>query len=154
MTGWTAANTSHFRPLLDVTAANFAVAEVSAGKGYLSNANATGVEKVGTTPYIAFKANTKPVPATEDSARRACTARSLCTEDFLAHYHRRSKVETTFSMINVLLSKFDPTPAKSTRFWRRCWPTTCAASSLRFTNSGSNPVSVQDRLLHTMGPLS
>jgi len=113
VTGWTAADTNHFRPLLDTTAANFDVAEVSADKGYLSHANATAVEAIGATPYIAFKANTKPVPATEDSAwARMYHQFALHRDDFLTHYHRRSNVETTFSMIkgkfgDALLSKSD-----------------------------------------------
>ncbi|MGH9280664.1 MAG: transposase [Acidimicrobiales bacterium] len=113
VTGWTAADTNHFRPLLDTTAAHFAIAEVSADKGYLSHANATAVEQVGATPYIAFKANTKPVSPDEDSAwARMYHTFALHRQSFLTHYHRRSNVETTFSMIkakfgDALLSKSD-----------------------------------------------
>src|SRR5205814_960978 len=44
-------------PLLDTTRNNFAVAEVSGDKGYLSYKNARTIADAGATPYLAFKKN-------------------------------------------------------------------------------------------------
>lgn len=113
MSGWSAAGTNYFRPLLDATAANFAISEVSADKAYLSHDNATAVEGVGATPFVPFKCNTRPVAPTEDSAWARMYHRfAYDRETFLASYHKRSNVETTFSMIkakfgDAVLSKSD-----------------------------------------------
>jgi transposase len=84
-------------PLVDSTAQRFSIAEVSADKGYSSARNLTAIADVGGTPYIPFKANTVGTGAPLWAwlyhyfmVRR---------EDFLAHYHQRSNVETTFGMI-------------------------------------------------------
>jgi hypothetical protein len=52
VTGWTAADTNYFRPLLATTAEHFDVAEVSADKAYLSHANVDAVEKFGVRPRL------------------------------------------------------------------------------------------------------
>jgi transposase len=74
------------------------VREVSADKGYLSNDNLTAIEAAGAAPYIPFKSNST---ATGSSAawQRLWHLYSLHREDFLRQYHKRSNVETTFSMI-------------------------------------------------------
>ncbi|MGI8810383.1 MAG: transposase [Acidimicrobiales bacterium] len=113
MSGWAAADTNFFRPLLDATAANFAISEVSADKAYLSHDNATAVEGVGAVPFVPFKSNTVPVKASEDSAWARMYHRfAYDREAFQASYHKRSNVETTFSMIkskfgDAVLSKSD-----------------------------------------------
>lgn len=113
MSGWSAADTTLFRPLLDATAANFAISEVSADKAYLSHDNATAVEAVGARPFVPFKSNTVAVALTEDSAwARMYHAFAYDREAFLRSYHKRSNVETTFSMIktkfgDAVLSKSD-----------------------------------------------
>ena len=113
VSGWAAADTNFFRPLLDTTAANFAIGEVSADKAYLSHANATAVEAVGASPYIPFKSNSLAVNPAEDSAwARMYHLFAYDRERFLTHYHKRSNVETVFSMVkgkfgDAVLSKSD-----------------------------------------------
>lgn len=53
-------DTNMFAPLVNATAKNFDVAEVSADKAYSNKANLTVVENKGAKPYIDFRKNTKP----------------------------------------------------------------------------------------------
>ena len=48
-------DTLMFAPMVETTAKNFAIAEVSADKAYGSLANTDAVTKAGGTPFIAFK---------------------------------------------------------------------------------------------------
>ncbi|HEX7167542.1 MAG TPA: transposase [Acidimicrobiales bacterium] len=91
----------HLPELVATTAGNFPnVREVSADKGYLSRANADAIEKHGATPYIAFKSNTVEPP--EGSAwARMYHLYAYQRDEFLTHYHRRSNVETVFSMVKA-----------------------------------------------------
>ena len=83
--------------LLDSTAKRFTMAEVSADKAYLSDANLRRIEAHGADPYIPFKSNTtgKGSPMW----KRLYAYFTLNEEAFNTHYHRRSNVETTFSMV-------------------------------------------------------
>ena len=58
ISGWAANDTTYFVPLVERTAANFEVREVSADKAYLSRKNLNAVESVGAIPFIPFKSNT------------------------------------------------------------------------------------------------
>ena len=95
-----AADTKSLPYLVDMTAENFALREVSADKAYASVRNYDAINRYGATPFIAFKANAT-------SRRRGSLWEkmfhhfSLRREDFLAHYHKRSNVESTFSMIKA-----------------------------------------------------
>ena len=84
--------------LVDATAKNFAIGEVSADKAYGSIRNADAISRVGGQPFIALKSN-----ATGRSGFGAWEKMfgyfMYRREEFLAHYHKRSNVETTFSMI-------------------------------------------------------
>ena len=73
------------------------MAEVSADKPYLSDANLRRIEAHGADPYILFKSNTtgKGSP----TWKRLYAYFTLNEESFNAHYHRRSNAETYFSMI-------------------------------------------------------
>ena len=85
--------------LVNETAENFKLNEVSADGGYSSYANNELVAEHGGTPYIAFKVNSKP---TQDSVyKRMFHYYNLKRDEFLSHYHKRSNVETTFSMIKA-----------------------------------------------------
>jgi transposase len=94
------ANDSPIMPsLLKTTAQNFAVKEVPADKGYSSIENIEAIDSIGAVPYIAFKSS-----ATGGSGglwERAFHYYSLNREDFLRHYHQRSNVESTFSMVKA-----------------------------------------------------
>ena len=82
--------------LLDLTAQRFSMAEVSADKAYLSEANLRHIEGHGAYPYIPFKSNTT---GQGSPMWKRLYAYFILNEDaFNAHYHRRSNVETAFSM--------------------------------------------------------
>jgi transposase len=84
--------------LVTATAAKgFTIQEVSADKAYLSHDNLAAVEAAGGVPYVPFKSNSK---GTGSAAwQRLWHVYSLNREDFLAHYHQRSNVESTFSAV-------------------------------------------------------
>jgi transposase len=97
-----------FVPLLDRTALNFTMREVSADKAYSSKANLQAVANIGATPYVPFKEiptggvvdPNAPTPAADAPAwDRMYHLFALQRDTFLSHYHVRSNVETTFSMI-------------------------------------------------------
>jgi transposase len=93
----------YFKPLIEQTAkAGFNMKEVSADKGYISGKNLQTLADHGATPYIPFKTNTT---GKSDSGlwKKLFHYYSFKREEFLTHYHKRSNVETTFSMIK---SKF------------------------------------------------
>lgn len=100
------ANDSPYLPQLVDGAADrgFKLAEVSADKGYLSQANLAAIEARGAAPYVMFKSNSQGEsgPATW---RRLHAYFTLEREKFLAHYHKRSNVESVFSMMKA---KFGP----------------------------------------------
>lgn len=97
ISGWEAHDTNYFIPLLEQTAANFRMVDVSADKAYLSHKNLAAVEASGATPFVLFKSNT--APSTEQSAwGRMYGYFMMNRDDFMAHFHRRSNVETVFSM--------------------------------------------------------
>jgi transposase len=87
--------------LVATTGANMPnMAEVSADKGYVSKANTAFIEKCGASPYIPFKSNA--VQPREGTAwARMYHLYSYQRDEFLAHYHRRSNVETVFAMIKA-----------------------------------------------------
>ncbi|MBI4021160.1 MAG: transposase [Candidatus Aenigmarchaeota archaeon] len=89
--------------LLKKTVQRFDVKEVSGDKAYLSKKNLEEIESVGAVPFIPFKTNSVGMASKSPHWRRMWAHFSLRTEEFLAHYHRRSNVETTMWMIK---SKF------------------------------------------------
>ncbi len=97
--------------LLDTTAQTFNVEEISADKAYSGESNLRAIEDIGATPYIPFKKRTR---AARGSAmwRRLYAYFILNEEEFYEHYHKRSNVETTFSMIK---RKFGP--SVRSRLW-------------------------------------
>lgn len=92
-----ASDTKLLPDLVNTTAQNFTLKEVSADRGYGSVSNVEAIAAVGATPYIAFKS--------------IHTGRSgglwgkmygyfmYKRDEFLTHYHKRSNVESTFSMM-------------------------------------------------------
>ena len=83
--------------LLDTTAIRFNMAEVSADKAYLSEANLRYIEHHGAEPFIPFKSNTTGKGSV--MWRRLYAYFTMNEDDWKSHYHLRSNVETTFSMI-------------------------------------------------------
>ena len=97
-----------FIPLLNRTALNFNMREVSADKAYSPKANLQAVADLGATPFVPFKETptgrvvnpNAPLPTmTAPAWDRMYHLFALQRDTFLAHYHVRSNVETTFSMI-------------------------------------------------------
>lgn len=83
--------------LITSTARHFDMREISADKAYLSHGNLAMIEAAGAVPYIPFKANSQG----EGSAawRRMWGLFMYRQEEFLAHYHQRSNVESAFSAV-------------------------------------------------------
>jgi hypothetical protein len=88
-----------FAGLVNATAKNFTLGEVSADAAYLSYENMDLVASHGGTPYIAFKADTTADKG--GTMARMFHLYNLNRDDYLNHYHKRSNVESTFSMIKA-----------------------------------------------------
>ncbi len=86
-----------FDPLAKATAENFVIEEMSADKAYLSNDNLELIDGMGAVPFIPFKSNSLPGGA--EVWRRMFHYFQYRREEFLTHYHRRSNIESAFSMI-------------------------------------------------------
>ena len=97
---WSAHDSPYLVPLLERAAeARFGIREVVADKAYLSRHNVEAVARLGGVPFIPFKTNTIE-PRQDGSAwSKMYHFYMLHREVFLQHYHQRSNVETTFSMI-------------------------------------------------------
>ncbi len=85
--------------LVKTTAENFEIAEVSADKGYSSVDNTKAIVKHGAIPFIAFK--TTATGASGGLWEKMYHFFSFKRAEFLAHYHKRSNVESTVSMIKA-----------------------------------------------------
>ena len=99
-----------FPPMLKDTAQNFQISEVSADSAYCSNKNAEATVEVGATPFIAFKANA--TGGIGGAYKQMFHYFMYRRDEFVQHYHLRSNVESTFSMIkrkfgDFLRSKMD-----------------------------------------------
>ncbi|MDQ6787784.1 MAG: transposase [Acidobacteriota bacterium] len=96
------ADSNYFEPLVKATAQNFEMVEVSADKAYLSRANMQTAIDNNAVPYIAWKANSR---ATNKEGNHLWNKLfhyyALNQEKFFEHYHKRSNVETTFSMLKA-----------------------------------------------------
>ncbi len=81
------------------TARHFPIAEVSADKAYGSVRNADLIASVGGTPFIALKRNATGTDVGPSAWGKMYGYFIYRRDEFLAHYHKRSNVESTFSMI-------------------------------------------------------
>lgn len=83
--------------LLNSTAKSFTISEVSADAAYGSAANVSAIASHNGTPFIAFKRNS--------TGKASVLLQQMFgyfmykREEFLQHYHKRSNVESTFSML-------------------------------------------------------
>jgi transposase len=73
--------------------------EVEADKAYLSRANLEQVASYGATPFIPFKSNTTGEGS--ELWERLWHLFQCHRGEFLDHYHKRSNVESTMSMIKA-----------------------------------------------------
>jgi transposase len=108
VTGGYDADTKFLPTLVENTAKNFNVQEVSADKGYISRKNLDAVTKMGARPYIPFmkscRADWDYVKTREDTSTlwtKMFHFYSYCRDQFLVHYHKRSNVESTFMAIKA-----------------------------------------------------
>jgi transposase len=91
-----------FEPLVESTARNFQMKEVSADKAYIGISNLRLVVDNGAQPFIPFKKHSTGGFRRRDKSglwSKLFHYFKLNQEEFYQHYHKRSNVETTFSMI-------------------------------------------------------
>ncbi len=104
-TPYQSADTTQFPALVTQTAKTFDVQEVSADKAYCDRRNLHAVQAVGGIAYIPFKRNSTGMG---DHHHRfdGLWNKMWCyyqfnRDSFMAAYHKRSNVESTFSMIKA-----------------------------------------------------
>lgn len=103
------ADAAQFPSLVERTAQNFTIDEVSADKAYSSKRNLHVVQAIGGTAYIPFK-----ITSTGNLGHHKFDGLwqymmayyNYNRAAFLEHYHKRSNVETTFSMIKAKFGGF------------------------------------------------
>ncbi len=88
-----------FPTLVDSTAKRFKMKEVSADKGYSSRRCMEAVSKHGAIPYIAFRRHSRGLAQGSQIWRTMFVYFRDHKEDYLAHYHQRSNIESVFSMM-------------------------------------------------------
>lgn len=93
------------------TAQHFNVAQVAADKGYSSRANLEVIASVGAKPFVAFKANASG-KSISPLWNKLFHYFQLNTDEYMARYHTRSNVESTFSSMkrkfgDIIRSKTD-----------------------------------------------
>jgi transposase len=99
-----------FPVLVNQTAKSFNINEVSADKAYSDRRNLRTVENIGGTAYIPFKSNSKGVGdhhhKFDNLWNQMWHYYNFNRETFLQHYHKRSNVETAYSMIKAKFGGF------------------------------------------------
>lgn len=94
------ADSPYFKELLEKTVKRFKIREVSADPAYSSRANLQAVHENGGIPFILFKENTNVDKVTDTPIWNAMTRYfHKHKEKFMESYHKRSNVESVFSMI-------------------------------------------------------
>lgn len=95
-------------PLVAQTEKNFTMREVSADKAYGSYKNYDAIAQAGATPYIVFRSNNTGAGYRHNKYHKKNLLWAKMyhlfkfhEEEFYAHYHKRSNVETAFSMIKA-----------------------------------------------------
>jgi transposase len=85
--------------LVDETAKNFELTEVSADRAYGSRTNYKAIQRHGAVPFIAFKSD--HTGKGDGLWQKMFHYFHFRRDEFLGHYHKRSNVESTFSMIKA-----------------------------------------------------
>ncbi len=91
------ADCPQFKPLMQETAETFEVNEASADKAYVSQESFETVADMGGTAYIPFKSSS--TGAAGGLFEKMFHYFNFKRDEYLAHYHKRSNVESTFSAI-------------------------------------------------------
>jgi transposase len=92
-----AADTKQLTEMVNTTAQTFTVREFSADMAYASNENFGAIANAGGIGYIPFKSNT--TGAVGGLFEKMFHYFNFRRDEFLQHYHKRSNIESTFSMI-------------------------------------------------------
>jgi transposase len=92
-----------FPELVQHTYEHFLVEEVTADGAYASKANVELVGKLGASPFIPVEDRVRDNHGPQHWRKMVALFR-LQEDEFRAHYHQRSKIETVFSMVK---RKFD-----------------------------------------------
>jgi len=126
--------------LVDTTAKNFTMKDVSADKGYTGQETHEAIAAVGATPFIAFKANA--TGGIGGLFGKMYHFFQFQKDEFLAHYHQRSNVESTVMMIKTkfgdsLKSKSDTAQKNETLAKVLCHNICCLISA--FYELGIDP---------------
>lgn len=87
--------------LVERTSRNFIIGEVSADKAYLSKYNLKTIGLFGGVPYIPFKKSSNAYAQKSGMWKKAYHFFMYKHDEFLSHYHKRSNVESTISMIKA-----------------------------------------------------
>jgi len=98
------ADSPELAPLVEKTCKDFNVKEVSADKAYLSKKNLQVIVDSGALPFIPFKSNSISRGKGAIWKKMWFYSREK-PQEFFEHYHRRSNVESTFSMIKQKFGK-------------------------------------------------
>lgn len=102
-TGEGSVDSPHLPGLVETTQKVFEVEEVSADMAYSSRDNLTQVSRMFVTPYVPFKSNSKESKSSDSLWwNHLWHYFQYRRDEFLAHYHRRSNVESTFGAIKRL----------------------------------------------------
>lgn len=97
-----AGDSPYFKPLVETTSDNFPIQSVAADKAYSSGRNLGLVLMKGGMPYIDFRSNATAADKRSSSVwKRMFHFHKYNQEWFTEHYHKRSNVESTFSMIKA-----------------------------------------------------
>lgn len=90
-----------FSPLAKDTARNFKIEDFCADKGYLSSLNFELIKLLGGQAYIPFKKNTSGRSSDRSRSyfRSAFRHFKKHKDEYFDHYHKRSNIESCFSMV-------------------------------------------------------
>ncbi|HVR38663.1 MAG TPA: transposase, partial [Thermoanaerobaculia bacterium] len=86
-------------PLVGTGAKTVAIAEVSADKAYMGRSNLAAINAIGAEAFIPFRKDIVRDDPKSPLWSKLFHLYSYRKDEFLPHYHRRSNVESTFSMM-------------------------------------------------------
>ncbi|MFH0889941.1 MAG: transposase [Candidatus Aenigmatarchaeota archaeon] len=95
------ADIKQFKPLVYETTQSFNVEEITADKAYLSRDNYNMANELNTQIFIPFRSNVTGRRNGSEMWKKMYHYFKFRQPEFMAHYHRRSNIESTFSMIKA-----------------------------------------------------
>lgn len=116
-----AGDSPYFKAMVEMTSQNFPIQSVAADKAYSASKNLSLVIAKGGMPYIDFRSNATATNRRSTSVwKRMLHYYQYNQESFMEHYHKRSNVETTFSMIKAKFGERMRSRRGRRRSTRRC----------------------------------